>query len=154
MGLRFIYRYIQKRVLHKYIGTLTIDKINTLDGFDFEELLYYIFFSLGYKVTKTQKTRDFGADLMLTHKGKNIVIQSKMYYGHSVGNSAVQEISTAKNFYMADMGIVITNSVFTKPAKTLAEVVGVKLLDKDWLIKMINADKYEQKALIDELFVI
>lgn len=144
-----LYRCIEKRLMLKYIRALDLSKIDSLDGFEFEQLLYTLFISLGVKVSKTQKTRDYGADLVINYKGKKAVVQSKLYYNHSVGNSAVQEIATAKKFYMADEAIVITNSRFSIPAKTLANSVGVKLMDRNDLYKIINFTKPELKHFLD-----
>ena len=89
-------------------------------------------------MTKTKKSHDYGADLILRKKDIKIVIQCKLYYKHSVGNSAVQEISTAREYYHADMGVVITNSTFTKPATILAENTGIKLIDRNQILSLIN----------------
>ena len=134
----------------KYLHSISFDKIDSLDGFEFEELLYTLFVALGVKIIKTPKTRDYGADLVLEHKGKKAVIQSKLYYNHSVGNSAVQEIATAKKFYMADEAVVITNSKFSKPAIALADSVGVKLMDREDLLKILQFKKSELKEFLEK----
>lgn len=146
--IRFVYRLINKKLAGRYINSLDIENIDILDGFDFEELLYHIFNSAGLNVTKTKKSRDYGADLILSYKDKKIVIQSKLYYNHSVGNSAVQEIATAKSFYNADAGVVITNSHFSKPAINLASTVGVKLIERNELAKLLKSNKKDKRNMI------
>lgn len=113
--------------------------IDGLDGHSFEEFLYLFFKNLGYNVEKTSKSRDFGADLIINMKNEKIVIQCKNYYNHNVGNSAVQEIATAKDYYNATKGIVITNWYFTIPAQTLADKVGVKLIDRNILSDILSS---------------
>lgn len=148
--LKGIYKFVEKRLILRYLHSISFEKIDSLDGLEFEELLYTLFISLGVKITKTPKTRDFGADLVLIHKGKKAVIQSKLYYNHTVGNSAVQEIATAKKFYMADEAVVITNSKFSRPAIALASSVGVRLMDREVLLKILQFSKSEIKEFLDK----
>ena len=136
--IKCIYRLIEKYVACKYIASITIDKIDCLDGEDFEELLAMIFRQRGLKVTKTKKSHDYGADLLVSTKDEIIAIQCKLYYNRSVSNSAVQEIATAKDYYQASRAVVITNSKFTKPAEILAEKIGVKLIDRNSLQKLLS----------------
>lgn len=135
--IKGIYRLIEKRVAGKYISSITIDKIDGLDGEDFEELLAMIFRQRGLKVTKTKKSHDYGADLLVSTKDEVIAIQCKLYYNRSVSNSAVQEIATAREFYQASRAVVITNSRFTRPAEILADKIGVKLIDRQSLQTLI-----------------
>ena len=135
--LKFSFGKIKNKLICKYIGCFDMGKIDMLDGHSFEDFLYYYFLSLGLKVKKTPKSRDYGADLVLTHKKEKIVVQCKNYYNHNVGNSAIQEIATAKNYYNAEMGIVVTNWFFTAPAQTLANKVGVKLVDREMLQQLL-----------------
>ena len=147
--LKQIYKFIDKKITTRYLNTLSIDKIDSLDGIEFEKFLYLSFASLGLKVSRTQSSRDYGADLVIKRKKQTINIQTKLYFNHNVGNSAVQEIATAKTFYNADIGIVITNSYFTKSAYCLAESNQIKLIDRSWLESFFNSAKYEKLDMID-----
>lgn len=138
-GIRLIYKLLEKHIAGKYISSITIDKIDGLDGEDFEELLAMIFRQRGLKVTKTKKSHDYGADLLVSTKDEVIAIQCKLYYNRSVSNSAVQEIATAKDYYQASRAVVITNSKFTKPAEILAEKIGVKLIDRQSLQLLLSS---------------
>lgn len=76
-----------------------------------------LFQQLGYKPHVTQKSGDFGADLVMKGKDK-IVIQAKRYgIKNRVSLSAVQEVYGAKAYYKANQAWVVTNSYFTKQAK-------------------------------------
>jgi len=59
-------------------------------------------------------------------------------YASRVGVGAIQEISSAKNYYKADRTAVVTNNYFTDSAKELAKVNNVKLIDRDALYRLIN----------------
>ena len=137
--IKWLYKIIEKRIAGKFIASITIDEIDGLDGEDFEELLALLFKQHGLKVTKTKKSHDYGADLLVSSKDEVIAIQCKLYYNRSVSNSAVQEIATAKDYYQANRAVVITNSKFTKPAENLADKIGVKLIDRESLQTLLTS---------------
>jgi len=114
-----------------------IRDIDRMKGYQFEVYLQVLFKEIGYRPIVTQKSGDYGADVVL--KGKNkIVIQAKRYgYKHKVSMDAVREVLAAMFYYKADEAWVITNSFFTKQAATLAKACGVKLLNRYELKKFI-----------------
>lgn len=102
----------------------------------------------GYHVKLTSVHGDYGADLILTKKGKKIAVQAKRYK-RKVGVKAVQEITTAKNFYKVDECWVITNSYFTEQAKKLAKSNNVKLIDRKQLIEwMLEVKKVHEQGCV------
>lgn len=125
---------------------VTMYLVDAMDGFQFEDFLVKIFQTIGYDVKETKRTQDQGADLFVTRFGRNMVIQAKNYSG-SVGNSAVQQVISAKTFYSCDDAMVVTNSYFTKSAKELAESARVRLVDRSELQNYL--DDYNQKIIED-----
>lgn len=125
---------------------VTMYLVDAMDGFEFEDFLVKIFQTIGYDVKETKRTQDQGADLFVTRFGKRMVIQAKNYSG-SVGNSAVQQVISAKTFYSCDDAMVVTNSYFTKSAKELAESAMVRLIDRNELQNYL--DDYNQKIIED-----
>jgi restriction system protein len=113
-----------------------IEDIDLMDGFEFERYLKELFKSHGYKVIKTPKSGDFGADLLIEKNGYVIAIQAKRYKAN-VGIKAVQEIQSAMLYYSSDEAWVVTNSNFTKSAKELAKRTGVNLIDREDLISLL-----------------
>jgi HJR/Mrr/RecB family endonuclease len=57
----------------------------------------------------------------------SIAIQCK-HYSQPVGNKAVQEVYSGKDFYNTDIAVVVTNNEFTKSAKELASSLDVLLI--------------------------
>jgi restriction system protein len=112
-----------------------ITDIDRMDGSEFEYYLVVLFEKIGIPATQTPLSGDYGADLIL-EGNERVVIQAKRYQS-KVGIKAVQEINSAKNYYMAQEGWVITNNYFTEPAKKLAESTCVKLIDRDELVDLI-----------------
>lgn len=148
---KLIWKIFEKKKVKKYIKNISIEKLDMLDGYGLEDFLYMYFSSMGLKVEKTKKSRDYGADLIIMYKGKKIVIQCKLYYNHSVGNSAIQEIATAKNYYLADKGVVITNSFFTPSAINLSKCTNISLIDREYLANLLSASDLDKKYLLHNI---
>lgn len=151
--LKLIYLAIDRKITNKYLMNINIESIDSLDGLEFEEFLYYSIKSLGIRVEKTSKSRDYGADLVIKLRNQILVIQTKLYYNHNVGNSAVQEIASARNYYNADLGVVITNSYFTKSAHTLAKSNNIRLMDRIALSDFLMSDKVTKKDIINNWMI-
>ncbi|MGN0961347.1 MAG: restriction endonuclease [Christensenellales bacterium] len=149
--LKLLNKIIQKKQINKYLSSITLDNIDSLSGDEFEDFLYYLLLSMDFKVKKTKKSHDYGADLIINSKNKKIVIQCKLYNNHTVGNSAVQEVYTATNYYNASLGVIITNSYFSKPAINLAEKSGIILWNRNTLNKILNLKSNEKQALKESL---
>ncbi|MET3212032.1 UNVERIFIED_CONTAM: restriction system protein [Paenibacillus sp. PvR008] len=134
------------------IGINEIDRME--DGKDFEMYLFRLFLCLGYGDTyKTQDTRDYGADLVFTDReGYRNVIQAKRYaVSNPVGLGAVQEVYSSMRFYRAKKSIVITPSKYTNSCEKLASFNGVKLLDRNDLIEMIELFKSQQHSKVKDI---
>lgn len=114
--------------------------INSLsNGYAFEQYIADLLERLEYENIKTtQPSNDYGVDILAEKNGIIYAIQCKMY-SYPVGNKAIQEVVSGKNFYDAHVAVVATNSVFTKNAKDLARSNNVLLWDKHVLEKMINS---------------
>lgn len=97
------------------------------DGFQFESQIASALTKDGFvNVQVTEKSGDFGADILAEKDGVKYVVQCK-YYSSSVGVKAVQQVFSSKIHYSAHVAVVATNSIFTKAAKVLAEETGVIL---------------------------
>lgn len=107
-----------------------------LRAIPFEDYIANVFELLGYEVEKTKASGDQGIDLIAVGKGRRIGIQCKGYES-SVGNSAVQEAYTGKQFYDCNSCMVITNSVFTRAAIELAAKVNCQLIDENSITHLI-----------------
>lgn len=123
-------------------GMFEIDKMN---GSDFEERLAILFTHLGYRVTRTGKpSGDYGVDLVVEQNGRRIAVQAKCYHG-SVGEDAIREVFSGKNYYHCGEAMVVTNSTFTKMAWRLAESNHVKLWNRNYLTKVLLTEKERQQ---------
>lgn len=80
------------------------------------------------RVEMTKASGDYGADLLIVHRGRRIIVQAKSF-SDKVGIGAVQEVEAARKFYRAQEAWVIIDSDFTPNARVLAEENGVHLID-------------------------
>jgi len=115
----------------------TFTDIDAMTGFEFEDFIVDLFTKLGYVVEKKKRSREQGLDLLLLKHGERIACQVKRYK-KPVGNKAVQEALSAREFYPCQRALVVTNSYFTTPAKQLAERCRVELWDRKTLKEKIK----------------
>ncbi|KKP78436.1 MAG: hypothetical protein UR78_C0018G0016 [Candidatus Moranbacteria bacterium GW2011_GWF2_35_39] len=122
---------------HHTKNKISIEKINSMSGYDFEFFLATLLEKMGYGVEHTKLSNDQGADFILHKLGTKIVVQAKHYSG-KVGNSAIQEVVASIKYYKANGGMVIATNEFTNSAKDLADANNIDLIDTHELKKIIN----------------
>lgn len=116
---------------------ISIEDIDYMEGYKFEEFICELFRMQGYAANLTTKSNDQGIDIIIEWDKKRIGVQAKRYSG-KVGNSAIQEVVAGLSFYGLDKGMVITNSIFTKSARELADANKILLWDRSRLIEKIK----------------
>lgn len=85
----------------------------------------------------TPTTGDYGVDIIWQKRMEwRWAFQCK-YYTNPVGVRAVQEIYSGRDFYHCMVGVVMTNSRFTKNAVTLANELNILLWDGNMLDKLL-----------------
>ncbi|MFH1256982.1 MAG: DEAD/DEAH box helicase family protein [Candidatus Diapherotrites archaeon] len=83
-------------------------------GFDFEKYVAEKLKAQGfYHVKVTKASSDYGADILALKDGLEYVVQCKKYKG-TVGYSALKDVSAAMDFYKADRGMLVCDTVFSK----------------------------------------
>ena len=112
--------------------------IDIMSGEEFESFCAKVLQDNGFEnVNITKASGDQGVDIIAFKDGVRYAIQCKRY-SNSVGNKAVQEVIAGMQYYGCPVGIVMTNSYFTKSAKELADKTGIILWDRNFLSKYIN----------------
>ncbi|GAA8456977.1 restriction endonuclease [Helicobacter pylori] len=114
-----------------------LQKIDAMNGFEFEEYSKIFFTSKGFEVSITQKSGDYGADLIAEKDGVKWAVQAKRY-SHKVSPKAIQEVVSSKAYYTCEKACVITNSYFTQAAQKLAQANGVILIDRDEWVRFLG----------------
>jgi HJR/Mrr/RecB family endonuclease len=113
-----------------------IQEIDSMTGEEFEHRLAVLFRALGYRVSTTRATGDFGADLVLERDGVRTVVQAKRW-DSCVGIEAVYEVVGAKAHYGASEAVVVTNLLFTPAAVEMANDNDVALIERDELVEIL-----------------
>ncbi len=135
---------IYRKLHRKY----TLKQLDKMDGHQFEYACADILKANGYKhVEVTRSSGDFGVDVIAEKDKVRYAIQCKRY-NHKLDNTPIQEVVGGLAYYQCDKGAVMTNQYFTEPAKQLAQVNDIELLDRDTLSHMV--DKTE-KSFDDKL---
>ncbi len=137
--------------IRRFVSQLSMSQIDAISGVDFEDLLCWMFRYYGFKTKTTKRSGDYGVDLFAKSKHYEYCIQAKLYYNHSVGASAIQQINTALNYYHSDYAVVITNSRYSKQAVDMAQNLGVLLLDRTDLNSMLENIKVNNKKYLKKL---
>lgn len=126
-------------LFHKYLKQkqYSISRLDVMEGHDFEHACADILKMNGYKnVRVTQASGDYGVDILAERKGIKYAVQCKRY-SNKLDNTPIQEVVGGLAYYNCDKGIVMTNNYFTEPAKKLAYINDVKLIDRTVLEKML-----------------
>jgi len=96
----------------------------------FEDTICQLYESLGYSVERTPRSRDGGRDAIMHLRRDKILLECKRYNSNRAGRPDVQKFHSAMVTDLADGGIFVCLSGFTKDAKTYAEPLGIELVDK------------------------
>lgn len=135
-------------IYRKFHRKYTLKQLDKMDGHQFEYACADILKANGYKHVKvTRSSGDFGVDVIAEKDKVRYAIQCKRY-NHKLDNTPIQEVVGGLAYYQCDKGAVMTNQYFTEPAKQLAQVNDIELLDRDTLSHMV--DKTE-KSFDDKL---
>lgn len=115
------YYYMETELRRKRrLRSLDIAAIDTMDGLEFEVYLAELLKHSGYTDVRLTTEYDLGVDLIASKDGERWGIQAKRY-SKPVRAEAVRQVVTALKHYDCQRSMVITNSTFTRNARTLAD---------------------------------
>ena len=145
IGAFVVYRI--RRAKHIY-DAITLSDVDSMDGLEFERYLANLLRKRGYTDIKLTEKYDYGIDIIAKKDGLTWGIQAKGYKD-LVKAAAVRQTYTAMNRYKCDRAMVITNSVFSNPAKILATDNHIVLVDRTILSQWIyEAERRSTKPAI------
>lgn len=127
----------------KSLLSLGLDLMCTLymTGKEFENFCAYLLSQNGFhNVFLVGGSGDGGVDIMAEKDGTSYAIQCKCYTS-PVGSPAVRDTFSGAAFHKKDAAVLMTNSIFTEPAKQTARELGVSLWDYYTLQNMCNYAK-------------
>lgn len=125
----------------KSLSLLDIDRLNPNL---FEASIAALYKKQGFEIYLTPYTNDKGVDVVVLKNGENYLIQVKQTKS-LVGNEAIQEICTAKNYYENKFSeqfnlLTVTNNEYSSSAKILAKSNGIQLFNRNHLENLINTN--------------
>lgn len=139
LGLRGLMPVAQRRLdgsdqrrrdaLYLRLGMASVDM---LSGREFEKYVAARIRNMGWKVSATPATGDFGVDLIAERNEESVAIQCKRR-AKPVGVSAVQQVVAGALHHRCGSSAVVSNQEFTAAAKELARTHACHLVGRSKL---------------------
>ena len=115
-----------------------LNSIPQMSGGEFDSFVAEWLEKAGYRnIDIVQDAQDFNTDILAYLKTIKYVFRC-VYSSDPIGVSFVQSAFCAKSIHSANVGVAVTNSIFTKEARIYADEVGIILWDGENVIKMAN----------------
>ena len=132
---------IKKKESLKEVTHSSIVETDTMNGLEFESWCANVLRKNSFvNVRVTPASNDQGVDILAEKEGIKYAIQCKCYTA-DLSNTPVQEVNAGKKFYDCHVGVVMTNSHFTKGAIALAKKTGVLLWNREVVAQMASKSK-------------
>ncbi|WP_164985288.1 restriction endonuclease [Ammoniphilus sp. CFH 90114] len=139
------YKYLKQkqRIEHqqkvKIRRSGNMERLKTMDPFDFEEYIAVLFKLMGYEeVTVTRKSGDGGKDIIFKKGNEICIAECKRYNSPKVTRPDVQKFHSALIDMNAKEGFYITIGNFTKPAVDYVLDKPIHLIDGHRLLSLIE----------------
>ena len=114
-----------------------LSKLDNTSGREFEEFVIELFKKLGYSTTVTNRSKEYGCDMMLQQSDYRVAVQTTRSESELTFTS-VQRVLDSSRKYDSQMSVVITNNKFLSSAKNLAKIKNVVLIDRKKLLELID----------------
>ena len=127
-----------------------LSNLDNTSGREFEEFIIKLFEQLGYSTTVTNRSKEYGCDMMLQQSNYRLAVQTTRSESELTFTS-VQRVLDSSRKYNSQMSVVITNNKFLSSAKNLAKIKNVVLIDRKKLLELIdlsNLPVNENKDLV------
>ena len=114
-----------------------LSSLDNTSGREFEIFVVDLFEKLGFSSTITNRSKDYGCDMMLQQGEYRIAVQAKRSESELTFTSVQRALDSLKK-YDAKLAIVVTNNKFMSSAKQLAKIKNVVLIDRKKLLDLIE----------------
>ena len=109
---------------------VTKQQLQSMDPYEFEELVADLWESKGYTTNVRKKSGDKAVDIDAERGGRKEVIQVKRYSdGNKIGSEEVRKYATLYQQTDANQVVLVTSGQFTSSARELADDLGVEIVD-------------------------
>jgi len=135
-----------------YTPAKLIEKLRTIDWFQFEKLVALAYEHQGYQVTRRGGANpDGGIDLIIEKEGQSSAVQCKQWKTWNVGVKAVREFLGALTDAQISHGIFITLNGYSGDAKLLAEKHGIEIIHEAGLTAMLEGLNIQEDPRVREI---
>mgnify|MGYP000453313715 FL=1 len=114
-----------------------LSSLDNTSGREFEIFVITLFEKLGFSSTITNRSKDYGCDMMLQQGEYRIAVQAKRSESELNFTSVQRALDSLKKYH-AQLAIVVTNNKFISSAKQLAKIKNVALIDRKKLLDLIE----------------
>jgi restriction system protein len=131
-GRRDRYRVGRQRRRDLKYAASGLAAIDEMSGIEFEEFVAAQLRTVGFSVTYTASTGDYGVDLIAKRGVTRMAVQCKRQ-AKVVGVAAVQQVVAGALQHGCNQTVVVTNQAFTKAARQLATTHRCRLVGREQL---------------------
>lgn len=128
LKINFIKDFQKKIEKDKKILIKNIIEVNNLNHHEFEIFAKEFFIKKGYFSWNTQRSHDFGADVIVEKNNQRTVIQVK-HYKKNLDGYSIYQAKKARDHYKAEKGILFTNSDLTANAYKEANTENIIIIN-------------------------
>lgn len=114
-----IWRYKTEQRKLRALDTAAVDD---MDPLEFERYVATLLRNRGFRNVALTERYDYGVDIIAHKDGVSWGVQVK-HYKNLVKAEAVRQVFTALVRYKCERAMVVTNSVFSRPAKELPTII-------------------------------
>jgi len=119
--------------------------IDAMSSREFEDFLGHLFVRKGYRVARLGSRGHGNANLLLAHSGGPTVVQVQRRFA-TVNHEAVQHAADAMDRFRATRALVVTSSIYSQRAITLADSSNVTLWNRSTLASELAAIQREDRS--------
>ncbi len=119
--------------------------IDVMSGVEFEEFVAAQLRTVGWRVTHTAGTGDYGVDLIAEKGATRMAVQCKRL-ARAVGVAAVQQVVSGALQHGCHQTVVVTNQGFTKAARRLATTHRCRLVGREQVQIWVHAASSTHRA--------
>jgi restriction system protein len=123
---------------------LELTDVDAMDPLAFESLVAHLLNAQGFRTQLTKATGDYGVDVVASIGSRRIAVQVKRY-SVPVSAKAIGEVLVGMPHYNCSECMVVTNSIFTRPAINAATPHPCTLVDRRelarWMVEALPTAK-------------
>ena len=125
---------------------VTKQQLQSMDPYEFEELVADLWKSKGYTTNVRKKSGDRGVDIEAERGGRKEVIQVKRYSNdNKIGSEEVRKYATLYQQTDSNQVVLVTSGDVTNQARNLAPDLGVEIVDGAQLVQELQSNNISSR---------